>query len=77
MQGGTGSQKAPTLVIAFNCSWCSSGTEGSVTDTHVHYFLFDLILDEQKWGMISIKNNARGVKKDLLRCTRKYQVLNT
>lgn len=45
-QGGIGSQKAPTLVIAFNSSWCSSGSEGSVTDTHVRYFLFDLILDE-------------------------------
>lgn len=46
IQGGIGSQKAPTLVIAFNSSWCSSGSEGSATDTHVHYFLFDLILDE-------------------------------
>lgn len=49
-QGGIASQKAPTLVIAFNSSWCSSGTEGSVTDTHVHYFLFDLILDEPEVG---------------------------
>lgn len=45
-QGGIGFQKAPTLVIAFNSNSYSSGTEGSITDTHVHYFLFDLISDE-------------------------------
>lgn len=50
IQGGIASQKAPTLVVAFKSSWCSSGTEGSVTDTHVHYFLFDLILDEPEVG---------------------------
>lgn len=49
-QSGIGSQKAPTLVIAFNSSSYSSGTEGSITDTHVHYFLFDLILDEPEMG---------------------------
>ena len=49
-QSGTWSQKAATLVIAFNSSSYSSGTVGSVTDTHVHYFLFDLILDEPEMG---------------------------
>lgn len=47
---GTGSQNVPTLVIAFNSSSYSSGAEGSVTDTHVHCFLFDLILGEPEMG---------------------------
>lgn len=42
--------KSSNLGDAFTSSWCSSGTEGSVTDTHVHYFLFDLILDEPEVG---------------------------
>ena len=37
-------------MIAFNSSSYSSGAEGSITDTHVHYFLFDLILDEPEMG---------------------------
>lgn len=60
VQGGIGSQKSPALVIAFNSSWCSSGTEGSVTDTHVHYFLFDLILDEPEVGYDFNKKQCQG-----------------
>lgn len=42
--------KSSALLVAFDSSSCSSGTEGSITGTHVHYFLFDLISDEPEIG---------------------------
>lgn len=49
-QRGTGSRKAPALLIAFTSSSCSSGAEGSMRDTRVNYSLCDFVLDEPETG---------------------------
>lgn len=75
-QSGIESQKAPALVIAFNSSSYSSGAEGSITDTHVHYFLFDLILDEPEMGYdFNEEQCQRG--EELLRCIMKNNVVSS
>lgn len=63
---GIWSQQAPALLIVFNSSSYSSGAEGSITDTHVHYFLFDLISDEAEIGYDSNEEQCQRGKEGIV-----------